>query len=574
MSGFEVAGVILGVIPLLVSALEHYANSVRTIQRFRRYKYELKTLALELKTEQTLFRNTCELLLDGIVDDQAIDEQLTDPDGELWSKLDFQKNLQKRLGSSYEVYIERVRAMKSTLEHFRNRLELNDKWVVRWSTDAFLQRACKVGKLSLSKSAYNDVIQQLKGHNRALQELTKQTMLLRPSRTQRSWPKRLQLLGKRTEAFFATLEYMDLCCRGTHSTALELLPQPLQSSPSNGSSPLHHTSTGISVALSWIRKEPGACRQSMQETVEISVQSEQYDSECSTTKPHGADLENPSKKRKSVRWKDDSGSKLHPIPTPTEGRIGQDSRIMLKSKCQILRQDPSLHGYIGSLADSLVRFDLFRPSKIRIESHLDVICLKDLFDENSINRPKVTRADKLAFSAAVATGVLWAPQLTTFPDIQDLLVRDPKKSCHMPVKRVFLKTNRTPKSQKRPVYIENLTMFMLGLTLIQICFGQSMGALRSTEGDDSMADLKEQYAAEYFVAKKLLSTGKILEESGWEYENAVRFCIMGDHTSRTNDLDDESFRLSVWENVVSPLATIFEEFQRPTAQRNDSRPNR
>jgi hypothetical protein len=317
MSGFEVVGVILGVIPLLVSALEHYADGVRTVQRFRRYKYELKTLALELKTEQTLFRNTCELLLDGVVDGQAIDEQLMDPDGELWSRVDFQKSLKDGLGTSYEVYMERVQAMRSTLDYFRTRLELNDEWAVRWSRDTILKRACKAGKLSLSKSAYGDVIQQLKGHNRALQELTRQTVTLRQSRAQRSWPKRLKLLRTRAESFLMALECLESCCRGSHSTALELLPQPLHSSPSVGRGTFYHHNTGINIAFSVMEHAPGSGTRLVQKTMEINVQSEQYDAENLGTKPQPVTPGTPSKKKKRVRWEDNPHEKATGISTTT-----------------------------------------------------------------------------------------------------------------------------------------------------------------------------------------------------------------------------------------------------------------
>ena len=67
MSGFEVAGVVLGSLPLIISALEHYAEGIATAKRFWRYKTELRSLILQVNTERGIFINTLEQLLTGIM---------------------------------------------------------------------------------------------------------------------------------------------------------------------------------------------------------------------------------------------------------------------------------------------------------------------------------------------------------------------------------------------------------------------------------------------------------------------------------------------------------------------------
>lgn len=66
MSGLEVAGVVLGSIPLVTSALEHFYDGVTTIQRWRKDKRERESLVRNLKTEQTKLQNVCEKLLSGL----------------------------------------------------------------------------------------------------------------------------------------------------------------------------------------------------------------------------------------------------------------------------------------------------------------------------------------------------------------------------------------------------------------------------------------------------------------------------------------------------------------------------
>jgi hypothetical protein len=130
MSGFEVIGVVLGAIPLVISALEHYADGVRTIRRLIEYKWELNTLITTLETEDVLFRNTCEALLDGIEDAGAMEELLKDPGGHLWKEKRTAERLKTRLSTSYDVFFKRIIDMNNALESFKERLGLSSDGTV------------------------------------------------------------------------------------------------------------------------------------------------------------------------------------------------------------------------------------------------------------------------------------------------------------------------------------------------------------------------------------------------------------------------------------------------------------
>ena len=55
MSGFEVAGVVLGVIPLAISALEHYKAGKGVASSFLKWRGLLDTLIFRLKLQKTFF---------------------------------------------------------------------------------------------------------------------------------------------------------------------------------------------------------------------------------------------------------------------------------------------------------------------------------------------------------------------------------------------------------------------------------------------------------------------------------------------------------------------------------------
>ena len=59
MAGFEAVGVVLGVLPLIVSAVEHYDDALKPIVRYRHFSSKSKQFHRELDTERTIFRTEC-----------------------------------------------------------------------------------------------------------------------------------------------------------------------------------------------------------------------------------------------------------------------------------------------------------------------------------------------------------------------------------------------------------------------------------------------------------------------------------------------------------------------------------
>ena len=133
MSGAEVAGLVLGSIPLVISGLEHYAEGVSTIKIMFNAPSEFKAMGRRLKVEHKIYRNTLELLLhDCIDDDQLLTDLMSDSgDSARWSDPIVEKALRKKLQSSYSVYLETMSSLETTLADFKSRLKLNEDGKVR-----------------------------------------------------------------------------------------------------------------------------------------------------------------------------------------------------------------------------------------------------------------------------------------------------------------------------------------------------------------------------------------------------------------------------------------------------------
>lgn len=131
MAGVDIAGVVLGAIPLVISGLEHYAEGVLTIKIMFNYPSEFRSLSRRLRVEQDIFRNNIELLLHDCVEDSVLTELLENVGGKEWSNPVVEKALARKLRISYSVYLETVESMDKTLREFKERLKLNDDGKVR-----------------------------------------------------------------------------------------------------------------------------------------------------------------------------------------------------------------------------------------------------------------------------------------------------------------------------------------------------------------------------------------------------------------------------------------------------------
>lgn len=115
MSGIEVAGLVLGALPLVVSGLQFYCGGVGTMKRYFRYKLGLKDLDRRIKIRQALFINICEDLLGGLLDPIEIETLVKNPKDRSWNSSVLEKRLRRRLQGSYRSYMDTVADVHSVI---------------------------------------------------------------------------------------------------------------------------------------------------------------------------------------------------------------------------------------------------------------------------------------------------------------------------------------------------------------------------------------------------------------------------------------------------------------------------
>jgi hypothetical protein len=130
-AGIEVAGLVLGTTPLLLVGLQFYAEGIGVTKRYWQYRAHVNDILVELRSENSLYFNTINMLLVDVVDQKEIALFLAEPGGDRWKNAHFDRRPKKRLGASYVSYWETVDRLSLVVEQFKEKLKLDSSGKVR-----------------------------------------------------------------------------------------------------------------------------------------------------------------------------------------------------------------------------------------------------------------------------------------------------------------------------------------------------------------------------------------------------------------------------------------------------------
>jgi hypothetical protein len=526
-----------------------------------------------------------------MVSDQDLQKALENPDEFDWQDPIFERRLRQRLHKSYDSFLFNVGGMRDTLNELKKRLGVDSDGKIEWIDQPLMIRALKAGVLSFRKPVYEELITNLKGHNRALQELTQQTERLYQTRRKRGQASRLKKLRGRAEGLLRALRGLGCSCSGVHSAGIELLPQPISLKDDDSETQRLRTQ------CSFTNVDGTGKQQSISISMDTLIETMK---EPAPPKP--MTLQN-NKGKKSVKWNYES-----------KKTKSLDDRTWIQKLCQIFTPKPSQ--YICFTAEKLDF--VFWQSESVPTNYPGTSLARALESQNQT----LSRLDKLALSTALAYSVLWLHPTDWMEhnfNISKFHVVDIKASDRNPsFKRLYLNhempssqlissstlltapmnpsLQRLPSTQSMPgatkftevfalnsngdpqtqltrahslpklkqensnvpsLFIQNESMFSLGLALLQLCLGKPLAQLESSQDQHT-----DQQIMNLATAKRLLNSQKILEEGGTRFDTAIRCCIWGDPKCPRNDLEDDDFRQSVYDNVVSPLEDEFDQFRR------------
>lgn len=124
MSGIELAGLILGAIPLVIAALENYEDGLGKVKAFWKWEDQLSDAIRKLWYQYTSYELTIRVLLASITDDVELEAMLGDPSSKLWADPTIESRLRERLTTAYKPYLYTVADIESAISQIAVSLNL------------------------------------------------------------------------------------------------------------------------------------------------------------------------------------------------------------------------------------------------------------------------------------------------------------------------------------------------------------------------------------------------------------------------------------------------------------------
>ncbi|KAI0861777.1 hypothetical protein F4860DRAFT_475049 [Xylaria cubensis] len=585
MAGLEVAGLVLGTLPLAIKAVQAYKEIFYSIKHVSR---DLRHIELDLRTEELRLRNTCETLLVGIVPPMQIHAMIEDPFGPGWKS--YTEQLRLRLYTSYDVFEEHITEMSKATQELKLQLGIEESSQINLRDSAsILQTFKKNASFTLKRKAYEGILSRIKAGNAAIQDLPGVHHDLEPDRRRRSQSHLTKLLRSLFYSIHNALHRAITCaCTPSHSIGLQLSQRNAIILPNDVE---EKTARNFNFRITLKTDNEYQIRQAVQTVDEVPLKAQwkifQLRLMCDELPLIPATLSltstRPSAKLK-VSWSSlvDSMSVMKPgssLPTTqsatqttttsqTTTKTTEVPPPIILDLCGIAHREPGTAAMkcYGYIFDTQRKFVLSHPDNGN-ESQRH-ITLRQVIDKNTSELPPFGFKDKLQVALALSASVLhlegtpWLSQIMTLDDIvfmvgSENIVNQQPCSCYRPfvVKSISNAltsqaatspvTHLTPPEQMlgvgRPI---NLAVLSLGALLIQIMTSRVDDALEMTDNMDIRS----------IVSKR--ERGSQLEEEvrvngGMNFAAAVNWCL--DSIYGVAGLQNDTFCQHFYEAVIARL---------------------
>jgi len=185
-----------------------------------------------------------------------------------------------------------------------------------------------------------------------------------------------------------------------------------------------------------------------------------------------------------------------------------------------------------------------------------VVTLDDILKGAEGLKPLFSLAEKIRLALAIASSVLqlsktpWLPEALTRKNVHFFRRDDTLSYKHPFLLRNFKDNLVQPlSSTQRCSYLDNPTLFALGILLLEIILGQSFEQLRSPFKRLDIID-PHGIIHDSIAAHKLLERVALINPA---YQAVIQRCI---DCTETRGLDDDAFRQEVYNDVVMELEAM------------------
>ncbi|EEU48326.1 uncharacterized protein NECHADRAFT_90584 [Fusarium vanettenii 77-13-4] len=514
MSGFEVAGIVLGTLPLVVTALEAYSNFLRD---WGKAPAELRSLNRQLSTEQTRLRNVCEQLVSDVVPHRDVEPMLQNAFGPLWQEKETNDKIRRRLWDSYGPFEDTIKEVEEALDSVikRLRIDVSQDGKVQWIERKMVTRDFKKLLYRLNRKDYQEALEAISKGVTSLEGLAQQSIKLEPRRRKQSRCKVLNVLRDLSTSIYRAL-CSSILCTDSHDTKNS-----------------KRVSFGIDRALSRLRlTEPAT---------DVTP----------NLKTAMALFNRPVTDIAFIKTPEESND------TPTITPLNLCLALQNAHK-----ERPQCYGHLIDQQCSHRHFQVC-PLGTAIDSDgWSIVTLDEVLEGKKGLTPLISLAEKVRLALAIASSVL---QLSKTPWLPEALTR---KNVHffrrgdsLSYEHPFLQRRLPEHSAKYPrngsesescSLSNNPTLFALGILLLEIILGSSLDQLWKAD-DKGPDDENPSLIRDLIIANRMLEQRVALINPA--YKAVVERCI---GCTESKGLDEEEFRQTVYNGVVMELEAISE----------------
>ncbi|KXH46103.1 hypothetical protein CNYM01_06840 [Colletotrichum nymphaeae SA-01] len=544
MSGIEVVGVVLGTIPLLISALEHYRHGASAIRMWRRYDRELKSLTTDLENERIRLQDVSEKLLTGIVPDSKVDDMVNDPFGPAWHEDAVRKMIEARLWNlrPYQILLEKVEEIKLAIEDIAKLIDLPLNEEHPSSNGPPLGTALKRIMFAVGKSTYTGSMTIIKNNITDIESLIDRSIEMAPMRESRARGRTMQLVHELAGSLHQALlsSFPGNC---SHEVYMQVMPQTLgRVARRSDEEILQNIDVHMSMNFGVADQAGGFHQGSMWE--EIVIRYHQL-----------------KKPRRSVDTNKPVDNDVRQATPDSDTKVTIAAPNPIVNLCEEIRKR-QVQGGTGSYGE-ITDKTLEKPRKYRVypgkclpgrDAWSAVALWEVLEDASKYSGLHGQYVAKRKLATSVSVGFLqlhqthWLPDMITSHDVLFLKKDSLLRYGDTFVMATLPSLDGRLGKQAAPLFgCRNPALVSLGILLAELGCGKTMESMRKK-------DEKAMLGVSRLLCDRLTAYRVLRHElGGTTYANAVRCCIEEEFNREHLDLTDQDFRQEVYERVVRPM---------------------
>lgn len=560
----------LAVIPLLISAAEHYKKTYDAFHRLRNASREAENLRVDLIVQRALFDDSCRNLLGKCgIDKAVVALMLKNPRHPAWSVEELKSKIRKVLGSFSEAFVGILQRIEGELKVIEDKVHscLSVDRSVSWRVRLAVTKPAldiSIEQINRLNANLNDIRMRIDDASRPIRSKSLQRALIRQESRNGPEIQRLfqefavvrQVSQKLYQALAGACNEHD-----RHDTLINLTPRiktiskcvqlelALRNPQKDSWTPVEQHAIWLSVESLNIMNA-GQTESLLKQLEFMSVDDQPSSSTPNVVAIHRAALSQGPQPSSVQSCRKDFCRRVHGGPTGC--------------------QSPSCIGFFQHGRGAELKVSLVPKLPIAV-SGLDISTLNDLFSQKpSSNQRKLNPFECVQLGRKLATAMLnfhstsWL--LSPLWSSQHIRLLHSKVSTSGNVSEeqelyldVAIETSGPGTSGRSletgdPRVIENSFLYRLGVMLLEIAFEQPLRDMRTVEDEKDGAAV-----ADFYTATR--TRNKVAGVLGHSYAKLVGQCLKCNFPSGVSDLHEFDLQEDVYRDIVCKLGSLEQKLQ-------------